>query len=60
MKIDARNIRFLVPLLPLPGRRRLRPVGRGNTLQLLETALVIEGHVRRFYLPVADQFSSRS
>jgi hypothetical protein len=56
MKIDARDIRFHVPMLPSPTHHRLWLVGGGNTLQLLETALVIEGHVKRFFLPVADFF----
>jgi hypothetical protein len=43
--------RFL-GMVPLPGRRRLQIVGSGNTIQLLETALVIEGHRKRLWFPL--------
>src|SRR5262245_52597348 len=42
MKIAAKHVRF-VPVMPWFARRRLRLIGRANTIQLLETALVIEG-----------------
>jgi hypothetical protein len=59
MKIAARHVRFLLPFFPWPGRRRLPLVGSGNTIQLLETAVVIEGHVKRLGMPVVDRFFQR-
>jgi hypothetical protein len=59
MKIDARQVRFMIPGLPVPGRRRLWVTGKGATLHLQETALVIEGPVKRLWLPVADWFFAR-
>jgi hypothetical protein len=55
MKLVASQIRFF-PLFPWLGRHRLQLVGKQNTLQLLETALVFEGHVKRFWFPVVDGF----
>jgi hypothetical protein len=55
MKIDARHVRFVAPL-PAPGRKRLLFVGRANTVQLQETALVIEGHVKKLSFPIVDRF----
>jgi hypothetical protein len=55
MKIDPRHIRFLAPL-PWPTRRRVILHGRGNTMHLLETALVIEGYRQRLFFPVVDRF----
>src|SRR5262249_2821755 len=53
MKLEARHVRFL-NVLPWFTRRRVRFVGGANTLQLLETALVVEGYRQRLFLPVAD------
>jgi hypothetical protein len=53
MKLEARHVRFL-NVLPWFTRRRVQFVGRANTLQLLETALVVEGYRQRLFLPVVD------
>lgn len=55
MKIEARHVAFL-PVLPWFGRKRMTFVGRTNTLQLLETALVIEGQRKMLALYVVDLF----
>ena len=55
MKIEAKHVRFL-PMLPWFGRRRIHFVGKSNTLQLLETALVIEGQRKMLGLYVIDLF----
>jgi hypothetical protein len=55
MKIEAKQVRFL-PMLPWFGRRRIRFVGKANTIQLLETALVIEGQRKMLALYVIDLF----
>jgi hypothetical protein len=60
MKLDPRHVRFIVPWLPRPGRRRLWVVGRGNTVQLQETAVVIEGNVKRLWMPLVDYFFQRA
>ncbi len=53
MKVDAKNIRF-VAVGPWFRRRSLQFVGRANTMQLLETALVIEGYRQTIGYPVID------
>jgi hypothetical protein len=53
MKLDPRDVRF-VGVLPWFGRRGLRFVGRGNSVQLLETALVIEGSQKTIGLFLVD------
>src|SRR5258708_7938205 len=53
MKLDAKDVRF-VGVLPWFRRRGLRFVGRGNTIQLLETALVIEGNQKTIGLILID------
>ena len=53
MKLEAKNVTFL-PVLPWFGRRSAHFVGRGNTIQLVETALVIEGNRKTFGLPIID------
>lgn len=55
MKLQGKQIRFRVPM-PWFGRRRLLFHGDRNTVHLLETALVIEGHQQRFFFPVFDRF----
>ncbi len=55
MKLAGRQLRFLWPL-PWFTRRRMLFIGRRNTLQLLETALVVEGYRMRFYLPLIGSF----
>jgi hypothetical protein len=56
MKLAANQVRVFPPFFPRPGRRRLLFAGRRNTVQLLETALVIEGYRQRLRLPVIDLF----
>jgi hypothetical protein len=58
MKFGPPALRFLRPFAPF--RRQLRFVGRQNTIHLQETALVIEGHLLRFRLPVVDRFVQRA
>src|SRR5262249_48435011 len=41
-------------------RKGLAFVGRQNTIHLQETALVIEGHLLRFKLPIVDRFIQRA
>ena len=55
MKIESKHVRFL-PVLPWFGRRPVRFVGTANTLQLLETALVIEGQRKMLGLFWIDLF----
>jgi hypothetical protein len=59
MKIDPRHVRFLPPFLPSPGGRRLWFVGRGNTIHLHETAVVLEGYLKRLGMPLVDLFFQR-
>jgi hypothetical protein len=58
MKYDPRTVRFLVPQWS-PFRKRLMIFGKGNTLDLQETALVIEGNLQKLHLLVADMFLRR-
>lgn len=55
MKIASKHIRFQSAMW-WPTRRRLNFVSSSNTLQLLETALVVEGYLQRFFFPVLDRF----
>src|SRR5438477_11584329 len=55
MKIEAKHVLFL-PVLPWFGRHRMTFVGRTNTLQLLDTALVVEGPRRMLALYGVDLF----
>jgi len=55
MKIEGKNIRFLPPSSFL-GRNGLYFVGRANSIQLLDTALVIEGDQKVIGLFVVDLF----
>jgi hypothetical protein len=55
VKLAGRHLRFLWPL-PWFTRSRLLFIGRRNTLQLLETALVVEGYRMRFYFPLIGTF----
>ncbi len=59
MKIDARQIRFM-PSGMLPTRRRPRLIGKTNTMQLMETALVIEGYQKTIGFPVIDMLFQRA
>jgi hypothetical protein len=56
MKLEAKQVRMLIPFLPSFRVDRLWFVGNRNTLQLLETALVIEGYRMRFFFPLLDHF----
>jgi hypothetical protein len=53
MKLGTKDVKF-VGIIPWFGRRGLRFVGRGNTIQLLETALVIEGNQKTIGLFIVD------
>jgi hypothetical protein len=53
VKIDGKGLVFRTPTA-WPGRRRLRFLRKGNTVHLLETALVVEGYQQRFGFPVLD------
>jgi hypothetical protein len=55
MKLEAQQVRFRTAI-PWFTRRRLRFIGNRNTLQLLDTALVVEGYQMRFFFPVLDLF----
>ncbi|MFO0844972.1 MAG: hypothetical protein U0797_21695 [Gemmataceae bacterium] len=55
MKIDGKALLFR-PATPWPTRRRLLFLRRGNSLHLLETALVVEGYRQRLFIPVVDAF----
>jgi hypothetical protein len=59
MKIDPRYVRFMPPFLTLPGRPRLWFVGRGNTIHLHETAVILEGYLKRLGMPLVDLFFLR-
>jgi hypothetical protein len=56
MKLEARQVRFQVASTWFARHRQRRFVGNRNTLQLLETALVIEGYRMRFFFPLLDSF----
>lgn len=58
MKLTGAQVRFLT-VTPWPTRQRLILIGTNNTLQLLETALVVEGRQKRLFLPVIDIFFQR-
>ena len=55
MKIGPKTVRFMDPVWPW-FRRRLAFFPKGGTIHLQETALVVEGHRQRFFLPVIDRF----
>ena len=59
MKFGPHGLEFTAPAWA-PCRRRLTFLGRGNTLFLQETALVIEGNLLRFKLPVLDRYIQRA
>jgi hypothetical protein len=58
MKFDSRQVRFTWAF-PWPGRQRLRINHKGGTVQVLETALVVECYIRKLALPVVDYFFSQ-
>jgi hypothetical protein len=59
MKLGPKNLVFTWPVWA-PFRRHLMFIGRDNTLYLQETALVIEGDLIRFWLPILDLFVKRA
>jgi hypothetical protein len=58
MKFGPRDLRFTYPVWA-SFRGLLVFIGRRNTLHLQETALVIEGDLLRFHLPIIDRFVRR-
>ena len=58
MKFGPRDLRFAYPVWA-SFRGVVVFIGRRNTLHLQETALVIEGDLLRFQLPVIDWFVRR-
>jgi hypothetical protein len=58
MKLTGKQVTFYT-VLPWLFRERISFVGKSNTLQLLETALVIEGYRQRLFLPLLDRFFRR-
>jgi hypothetical protein len=53
MKIESKHLSF-VSIAPWFGRHRYRFYGNSNTMQLLETALVIEGYQKTIGYPLID------
>jgi hypothetical protein len=49
MKLTPKQVRFIIPFWSGPFRRWHRFSGKRNTVQLQETALVVEGELLRFY-----------
>ncbi len=58
MKFGPRDLRFAYPVWA-SFRGLLVFIGRRNTIHLQETALVIEGDLMRFHLPIVDWFVRR-
>jgi len=58
MKFGPRHLRFTYPVWA-SFRGLVVFIGRRNTLHLQETALVIEGDLLRFQLPIIDRFVRR-
>jgi hypothetical protein len=58
MKFGPGKLRFTYPVWST-FRGQVVFVGRRNTIHLQETALVIEGDLMRFHLPVIDRFVRR-
>lgn len=50
MKLDPAKVKFLPPLVPSLTARTIRFVGKRNSVQLLETALVVEGNILKVTL----------
>jgi hypothetical protein len=55
MKLTSKQVKFQIAAW-WPTRRRMTFVGGHSTLQLLETALIVEGYKQRFFFPVLDRF----
>src|SRR5262245_36202943 len=48
MRLDSRQFRFVVPFVSYPRRKVVRFGGRRGSIQIQETALVVEGELLRF------------
>jgi len=59
MKFGPKGVRFTNPVMILIGKCLIF-LGRQNTLHLQETALVVEGDLKRFSLPIFDWFVQRA
>ena len=55
MKIEPRHLRFF-SMWPHVWWRRLRFLPRGNSLQIQETGLVVQGHLQKLGMPLLDLF----
>src|SRR5262249_25298989 len=55
MKLTSKQVKFQIAMW-WPTRRRMTFVGGHSTLQLLGTALLVEGYKQRFFFPVLDRF----
>lgn len=53
MKLSSRQVRF-DNRTAVPWRRQLQFIGKQNSIQLLETAMVIEGSLKRLSFPFTD------
>jgi hypothetical protein len=65
MHLTGKNSRFVAPFWPRlwpsrRGRRHLRFIGKRHTIQLQETALVIEGEILRLSFPLFDWLFQRA
>jgi hypothetical protein len=56
VKLDPRSVKLLSPFWPAVVRRPLRFSGKRNSVNLQETALVVEGELLRFYLLGIERF----
>ncbi len=56
MKLTPGQVRLVAPFWPTISGRRLRFTGGGGTIQLQETALVIEGNLLRFFYLGIERF----
>ncbi len=55
MKIEPRHLRFF-PMWPHPWWWRLRFLRNGNSLQIQETGLIVQGHLQKLSMPLLDIF----
>lgn len=53
MKIEPRHLRFF-PMWPHVWWSRLRFLRNGNSLQIQETGLVVQGHLQKLSMPLLD------
>jgi hypothetical protein len=54
MKLAGRDVRFSLPFLP--GSRWVRLAGQRNSVQLMETALVVEGNILKLHMLGLERF----